>query len=395
MSSCSSCKRRTTSFCFVHKAALCDDCTVSPVKVVPCRANCAIGNYFSWIADGAYEWPPRCAACQRSVPSDAQLVTRLVCKCLYHRSCALDSLSKQLTQHRGDSAALLCLACNQPVYRPATQLRSKLRESVAAIVQQAKTHTPGTAPLPTDDNKAPAAATAAADAGASKSSSGSTSGSGGSSSGSSGSTTAASAATGLGRSSAVLDESSGYVMVTRPPSSASTTPPGGIAATDSQPAATKSTSTASAATPARPSHNAASGSSTCVPAVSVSSAAAPAAAASSSSASLLYPTAVPTKRSALGISNTDVGADSDASDAVSVGIHASADAQSVSPILGEDRIDTSKARRRWYARFAQNADGRWCRCRRERLVLLLMVAACVAALPLYVYFISQTSGVTL
>ena len=138
MASCTSCKKRTTSFCFKHKLAVCDDCTVQPLhaELVPClpcdpygpslsthcvaataqlphssaeadcMADCRLcalcwltGNYFDWLTSGEYEWPQRCGVCNRSVGTgegeEAQrAVARLVCKCLYHRGCLYEELSK-------------------------------------------------------------------------------------------------------------------------------------------------------------------------------------------------------------------------------------------------------------------------------------------------------------
>ena len=62
---------------------------------------CALtGNYFDWLTSGEYEWPQRCGVCNRSVGTgegeDAKrAVVRLVCKCLYHRGCLYEELSKK------------------------------------------------------------------------------------------------------------------------------------------------------------------------------------------------------------------------------------------------------------------------------------------------------------
>ena len=107
MASCISCKKRTTSFCFVHKSALCDDCLITPKdpELSRCESNCVIRNYFDWLADGEYEWPPRCALCNRTVGNEKGVARRLVCKCLFHQSCLQEAFSKRtsdlpLTENR-------------------------------------------------------------------------------------------------------------------------------------------------------------------------------------------------------------------------------------------------------------------------------------------------------
>ena len=102
MASCTSCKKRTTSFCFKHKLAVCDDCIAHPlhVELVPCLPCDPYGNYFDWLTSGEYEWPQRCGVCNRSVGTGEgdeakRAVVRLVCKCLYHRGCLYEELSKK------------------------------------------------------------------------------------------------------------------------------------------------------------------------------------------------------------------------------------------------------------------------------------------------------------
>ena len=102
MASCTSCKKRTTSFCFKHKVAVCDDCIVQPLhaELVACLPCDPYGNYFDWLTSGEYEWPQRCGVCNRSVGTGEgeeakRAVVRLVCKCLYHRGCLYEELSKK------------------------------------------------------------------------------------------------------------------------------------------------------------------------------------------------------------------------------------------------------------------------------------------------------------
>ena len=139
MASCTSCRRRTTSFCYVHKAAVCDDCIVSPkdAQLSRCEANCVIRNYFDWLADNDYEFPPQCSLCNRSITADAASTVRLVCKCLFHRPCLTEAFGRRrsadvpLTENRG----LRCPSCNAAVYDPHVQARTKLRETVVAFLQ--------------------------------------------------------------------------------------------------------------------------------------------------------------------------------------------------------------------------------------------------------------------
>ena len=97
MASCTSCKKRTTSFCFVHKSAVCDDCIVQPkdAELFRCAPNDVIRNYFDWLADGDYQWPPLCTLCDKEVPADKGVAIRLVCKCLFHQRCLQDAFTKR------------------------------------------------------------------------------------------------------------------------------------------------------------------------------------------------------------------------------------------------------------------------------------------------------------
>ena len=171
-----SCKKRTTSFCYVHKASVCDDCTASKCagtlaasSAVPCAPNDVLGNYFDWcgetqlcdssaasesseglgshspllcsllcfrLADGDFS-SPICSLCNRSIGPEASSLVRLVCKDLFHRECLRESLARSLAGPPALSPAQLkCPSCNLALVDPNTQPRTKLREAVADFVAQ-------------------------------------------------------------------------------------------------------------------------------------------------------------------------------------------------------------------------------------------------------------------
>jgi len=145
MASCVGCKKRTTSFCYVHKTSVCDDCTalkgagLAAPPAVQCQPHDVIGNYFDWLADGDFTWPPRCPLCNLPLSAEPSSVCRLVCKHTLHRDCMREHLANQLHVQRIAAKDLKCPAagCQLLLVDPATQPRTKLREAVAAMLQQA------------------------------------------------------------------------------------------------------------------------------------------------------------------------------------------------------------------------------------------------------------------
>lgn len=158
MASCSSCKKRTTSFCYNHKCATCDDClgtinqSISQSAIqainpaIKCQSNCVVGNYFDWLIDGEFEWPIKCTACNRIITADQSTnqSIRLVCKHVFHRDCLTEAFTKQLETKISSQtidlsnnltinqslSKLNCLTCQAVVFDQSIQPKSKLRESV-------------------------------------------------------------------------------------------------------------------------------------------------------------------------------------------------------------------------------------------------------------------------
>ena len=144
MASCTSCKKRTTSFCYVHKVAVCDDCIVTPrdPQLSRCEANCVIRNYFDWLADGEYDFPPLCSLCNRTVTAEPANALRLVCKCLFHPPCLTEALSKRRSDvvPLVDNRGLRCPTCSAALYDPHQQARTKLREQVVRFLEGRRLH---------------------------------------------------------------------------------------------------------------------------------------------------------------------------------------------------------------------------------------------------------------
>ena len=93
--------------------------------------RCAAG-----LADAEYTWPPRCNLCNRTLTADRDGVVRLVCKDMFHRQCLHEHLSRAISTQHVATAKLQCPSCNLLLVDPATQPRTKLRESVQQFVQQ-------------------------------------------------------------------------------------------------------------------------------------------------------------------------------------------------------------------------------------------------------------------
>jgi len=157
MASCIGCKKRTTSFCYRHRCSVCDDCStlkaqsqsIAPIQSntstatpptalpsVPCVANCPIGNYFSWLADGDFTYPPRCSLCSNTITSEgSDGVVRLVCKCMFHRQCMVDSIQTSVAS--GTSTKdLTCPSCSKALIDLVSQPRTQLRNAVQALIQE-------------------------------------------------------------------------------------------------------------------------------------------------------------------------------------------------------------------------------------------------------------------
>jgi hypothetical protein len=119
--------------------AVCDDCIVSPrdPQLSRCEPNCVIRNYFDWLADGEYDFPPHCSLCNRVITADPANALRLVCKCLFHPPCITDALSKKRSDVVPliDNRGLRCPTCNAAVYDPHLQARTKLREQVVKFLE--------------------------------------------------------------------------------------------------------------------------------------------------------------------------------------------------------------------------------------------------------------------
>lgn len=98
------------------------------------------GNYFDWLADSDHTFPPKCGLCNRTLQHDAAAsgpngnLVRLVCKDLFHRKCLRESLRESTSTGGTAVKDLKCPSCNLLLVDPATQPKTKLRESVAAFV---------------------------------------------------------------------------------------------------------------------------------------------------------------------------------------------------------------------------------------------------------------------
>ena len=142
MASCTGCKKRTTSYCYIHKSSICDDCIIAPPvqpydsdKILQHDANDVIGNYFDYLADPSYIYPPVCTICMSNIPNDAQSMIRLVCKCLYHTQCIYNNLHQQLSQCNSNVELLLCSSCGSHIIdMKSYKYKSKLRLYVNAFL---------------------------------------------------------------------------------------------------------------------------------------------------------------------------------------------------------------------------------------------------------------------
>jgi hypothetical protein len=141
MASCLGCKKRTTSFCYVHKSSICDDCIVTPVNssLQLCECNCYISNYFDWLSDNEFEWPPKCLYCNRIITNQpSQSLRTICCKQLLHAECLATLIAKEapnINLPANNFATLRCMQCNAPLYDPQVQTKSKLRERMGEFIK--------------------------------------------------------------------------------------------------------------------------------------------------------------------------------------------------------------------------------------------------------------------
>lgn len=140
MSSCGGCKKRTTTFCYDHQTALCDDCIMElpsviykPESAMQHQHNCTYGNYYDWLSSPEFERPVTCTVCNHILSNSREQITRLVCKCMFHAHC----FAEHVNNNSNSGSPLSCSKCNVAVL-DSTQSQSKLRANVEAIVTAIK-----------------------------------------------------------------------------------------------------------------------------------------------------------------------------------------------------------------------------------------------------------------
>jgi len=151
MGLCSVCKKRTQTYCFVHRRSICERCLTSADKDHPkaCQSNCIVKSYHDWIVDNEYDLPPRCTICNRSINDDGKKVARLPCYCLFHHSCLFNSF-QQCSQQGQDFATLLCFGCKKP-FLESKNSKNAFYSAALSLIQSAQGKTGVaaiTAPLP-------------------------------------------------------------------------------------------------------------------------------------------------------------------------------------------------------------------------------------------------------
>jgi len=155
MGYCSSCKTRTSSFCFVHKRHVCDNCIIVPRDGgVACEANCVVRTYFDWLDDADYTWPPRCTLCNRTVTSDPVSSLRLSCKCVLHSSCLRHMIQRAHSADQSlDGLKITCPNCGASTQTDSTS--NKLLEKVYHFVEVIKSAPTGQTDIPPSSSSDP------------------------------------------------------------------------------------------------------------------------------------------------------------------------------------------------------------------------------------------------
>eukprot|EP01112_Ceratiomyxa_fruticulosa_P008313 TRINITY_DN2153_c0_g1_i2.p1 TRINITY_DN2153_c0_g1~~TRINITY_DN2153_c0_g1_i2.p1 ORF type:complete len:369 (-),score=69.96 TRINITY_DN2153_c0_g1_i2:148-1254(-) len=119
------CKKRTESFCFVHKKAVCETCIVLD------HPTCVVRSYFEWLNDNEYE-TPLCGICKGELASDNSV--RLMCFDLFHPEC-IDVYASSLPSNTA-LAGYVCPSCNNSCLIPPSSNTSPLANSIRTAFQK-------------------------------------------------------------------------------------------------------------------------------------------------------------------------------------------------------------------------------------------------------------------
>lgn len=106
------------------------------VHALPCDGVCVLGNYFEWLTDSDFTYPPHCSLCNRVVRNDGTAI-RLVCKELFHQSCLREYCAKAIASQTNPAAAakeIRCPHCQTLMIDTSTQLRTRLRDRVQNFI---------------------------------------------------------------------------------------------------------------------------------------------------------------------------------------------------------------------------------------------------------------------
>eukprot|EP01108_Squamamoeba_japonica_P008950 TRINITY_DN813_c0_g4_i1.p2 TRINITY_DN813_c0_g4~~TRINITY_DN813_c0_g4_i1.p2 ORF type:complete len:255 (+),score=49.91 TRINITY_DN813_c0_g4_i1:245-1009(+) len=117
-------KKRTKTFCFDHKKAVCDSCIVDD------HAVCPIGTYREWLEDSEFETPV-CGVCRGALTKEKSI--RLTCFHLIHTEC-LDVHGAAQADSNGQ---LQCATCQAPLIPAQFDASSPLHAKLQAHLSQA------------------------------------------------------------------------------------------------------------------------------------------------------------------------------------------------------------------------------------------------------------------